>query len=152
MATRELITQTVGDGKYVKSGFNVSATVGTRGANEKGDVMVIQALLKYIALSSFISVPADSQIKDVNGYFNAETASAIRWFQHKFNTHLISQDGLVHPASFKNRSIKFGGKQMMIFFLNVIAAQAALFHSRESNYTEAIFKEFPQLKLWVKDV
>lgn len=151
MATREMITTLVGDKSYTNKGFNLSATVGTRGKNESGDVMVVQSLLKIIAKGSPILAGDAPLIKEVNGFFNLETDRAIRWFQHKFSGHLISQDGLVHPGSFKNRKIKFFGKQMTIYLLNSFARQSVILLYMEHDHTETLFKEFPQIKLRIKD-
>ncbi len=152
MATREVITTITRNLKGVRRGFNISATVGTRGRNNKGDVMVVQALLQFIAIGSPKLAGDAPPIKKVNGLFNLETDRAIRWFQRRFDFILLGQDGLVHPASFKNRIIKTGGKQMMICQLNYYAHESSVLLSEGLNYTEAIFRKFPQLKTWVNDV
>jgi len=103
---------------------NISDVAGMGGKNERSDVMLIQALIRLISLDdrygiSFLGV--DSQrLPAINGVFDSKTSQAIWAFQRSNVGVLLSVDGRVHPASYKNRIIKPGLK-MTITHLNQTA-------------------------------
>ena len=78
MATRETITV---DG-VPSNCLNISETVGVNGSNKAGDVMLIQAMLQYIAegLIGLDAIGLDSKndLPVASGAFDAPTENAIK--------------------------------------------------------------------------
>lgn len=82
---------------------NVNDPVGsTRAVNNTDDVMVVQALLKTIALHS--KWYDQSKIPEPNGTYCRDTDNAIKAFQvfaqgwYRNSRRVVSQDGRVSPA------------------------------------------------------
>ncbi len=136
------------DGTSTSQIINVSAPVGLGlGAiNHKNDVLVVQALFKYIfpawrGGTPHVGIP-DSECPEPTGAFDKATAQLIKKFQIK-NRDQLSQDGIIHPA--RNGKFEWGCHKMWtIVYLNSIAVEAALMKSDDS-HIQGIVKRFPQV-------
>lgn len=150
MATREIITV---DG-VPEPCLNVSETVGENfGANKIGDVMLVQAMFKFI-VSNFaleeIGLTSEDDVPEPTGRFDSATAHLINVFQRKVAHQLLRVDGIIHPASYKDRNLKFGdgkGRMMTITFLHFACVSAS---PTGVDYTTEITRQFPQLLPWLK--
>ena len=118
--------------------------------------MLIQSMLHYINLGAPVYVAGVLEgLGKPSGVFDTATAKAIVKFQRKWADKLLQVDGLVHPGSFKGRRIMTtrGSTQMTIFQLNELVRLAALtLNGGTVDFTEAVFHEFPALRLWARKV
>lgn len=110
---------------------NISGIVGVGGANDKNDVMLVQALFRmvgyseYHARKNFRICPND--MPQPTGSLDTKTIQAIWGFQRANADRLLSLDGKLHPANYKNRTIKnIAGRLMAITLLNFLVADTAL--------------------------
>jgi hypothetical protein len=152
MATRETITV---DGVQSNC-LNISETVGVKGSNKPGDVMLIQAMLQYIAeglTPQNIGLASKDDLPVASGAFDAATENAIKRYQLKHVLGLLQQTGLpglIHPASYKGRNIKLttgGNFRFMTITLLHFDAQLA---APGVDYTKEIPRKTPQLVPWLK--
>lgn len=110
---------------------NTSATVGVGEKNEMNDVMLIQALFKLVGYDDrAASIYFDLSLNDLpepTGNFDKKTINAIWGFQRKMKYRLLSLDGKIHPANYKNRVIKnlTFGKLMTMTLLNWLGMDGA---------------------------
>ncbi len=150
MAKKEFIN--FGD-DGLQQGFNVSETVGKYGENKKGDVMLVQAMFRYIAASpSVVSKQFEGGVlPEVTGTFDDATKAVIRKYQNKWVHVVLRADGLIHPASYENRVLadrSASRRLMTITLLHEHANQAAAGFG-DKDYTDAILQKFPQLRMFV---
>jgi hypothetical protein len=92
-------------------GVNTNFTVGPKGGNGPADVMLVQALLRYITNASIGLVKSQSglinfDLPQVNGICDGKTNQAILKFQRANTRKLLRVDGKIHPASYEGRVIK----------------------------------------------
>jgi hypothetical protein len=118
------------DGKIDRA-VNVSRAVGYGMENLRDDVMLIQGLFNYIANAlspQTIGLGGVYQVPEINGVMDADTYTAIGQFQIQNSSQLLMKrfDGVIHPASYKNRRLHSIGKQMSIVLLHLKATDAAL--------------------------
>jgi hypothetical protein len=149
MPRRDLI-KINGEGNY---GLNVFDTVGISGANNPGDVMVVQAMFRYLAElwrkhSYDWKMPLrDDLFLEPNGQVGKKTYKAILAYQRFNRYELLSADGVIHPAKYDNRNIKFGGTRVMTITLmhwDVYMADETL------DYTGEIARRFPNVAFWIR--
>lgn len=120
MPRRDLITI---DG-HADYGLNVFDTMGIGGANNPGDVMVVQAIFRYLVelrQPPVAKVEADLLEKltvEVTGQISQKTTNAILAYQSYYSYKILSVDGIIYPAKYENRKIKFEGKWMTITHLH----------------------------------
>jgi hypothetical protein len=134
-------------------GFNIGAPVGHGGKNHKGDVMLLQAMFKYIhsyndrVFSYGVLPPA---LPAVTGDFNHPTAKVIANYQNKWAHVVLRVDGLIHPASYENRILadRSSNRLMTITLLHLHACYAAR-NLGDADYTEAIPRLFPSLGAFI---
>lgn len=118
-------------------------SVGVGGVNETGDVMLIQAMLRYI--SPFDFVRAGNIIPELTGDFNTATGDAIKNFQQEYSVRLLQIDGVIHPPSYEGRDLKNPFNPLMtITFLHILCKNTAKYYAHEG-YTFGITFLFPQL-------
>jgi hypothetical protein len=87
--------------------FNVCEVVGIgpKARNNKGDVMVVQAMFRTISgVFQFDCLGMKSRdfTPDVTGYFDLKTKNTLRMYQHFNRDAILSEDGLIHPASYED--------------------------------------------------
>jgi hypothetical protein len=133
----------------VREIFNVSAPVGPKMPNLFADVMVIQALLNFIALHPiWLEKFRREDMPWVNGLYDRKTELTIRNYQSGNSIFLARVDGIVHPGSYGNRIIKSNGPSITITQLNDEADMTNLL-VREldsaDSHIESILKKYPQL-------
>ena len=92
-------------------GVNTHFIVGPGGDNGPADVMLVQALFRYIINFSgqFIKMKSGLAGLDptiVSGNCDAKTNLAIWRFQQANAQKLLSVDGQIHPASYEGRVMK----------------------------------------------
>jgi hypothetical protein len=115
-------------GSVKMSHVNVTYPVGRGQRNEKNDVMAIQALFKLVGNSDlhagiFFGLSA-RDLPDITGRFDEKTNRAILALQRKMSSRLLSADGMIHPASYRNRILQNalnGARLMVITWLNLEA-------------------------------
>lgn len=110
--------------------FNISRSVGYKGANLLEDVMLVQAMLKLIASYSRNAAGLDDpnyNIPEITGSIDADTYSAIGQFQLAHRNQLLTFDDRIDPAHYKGRRISKSGRRFMtITLLHFYAVDAAL--------------------------
>ena len=113
---------------------NVSNVVGIGVINERNDVMLIQALFKLIGYTNIYAKRyfglSANDIPELTGIFDVKTILAIWGFQRIMSSRLLSADGKIHPASYKDRVLKNalykGSRLMAITLLNIEAVETAI--------------------------
>ena len=141
MAKFDLIYLTNGQ---TESCVNVSATVGNGGRNLREDILLIQALINYIADGlgrDVLGLEPEYDMPEINGEMDSATYSAIGQFQVRNLQYLMMKtfDGRIHPASYKNRKITLIGKpKMTITLLHTYASDASMMSGKGLNYTQQI--------------
>jgi len=150
MRRRDLISIN-GDKNY---GLNVFDTVGIGGQNNPGDVMVVQAMFRYLYELwgadeySILGPLRKHLLLEPSGVIGSETINAILRFQRFHSWQLISADGKIHSAKYENRNISVGnGKPLMTITLlhfELWMAEPGL------DYTGEIGRRFPNVAFWIK--
>ena len=133
--------------------INVDAPVGptklSRVQNLKGDVMLIQA--SFFALAKWLNVnrvglQSMDQVPVPTGLFDAKTEAAIRAYQGKKGWRPLNRDGVIDPASYRNRTVRLGGPLMTITNLHLDLGELALLRGFEMNqYPQMLSLLVPQL-------
>lgn len=129
-------------------------SVGVGSVNETGDVMLIQAMLRYISPFK-IGGYASPIVPEVNGIFDAATGEAIRNFQSYFSSRLIVTDGVIHSPSYvledSVRDLKDPYKPLMTHtFLHIVCRNTAQFYAH-MRYPEGITMLIPKLHQYLKN-
>lgn len=144
--------ETVTFGNLIDKHANISDIVGIGGKNEKSDVMLIQALFKIIGRDDIYAKRffglAFSDLPKPTGDFDNQTARAIWAFQRKMSSRLLSIDGKIHPANYKDRVLKRafrGARLMAITLLNLEAFEAAINSYSTNDVSEAVKKIAPAI-------
>lgn len=140
--------------------LNVSATVGVGGANEVGDVMLVQAMFQYIADArgpKQIGLDSKDDVPLPGGEFGTITAHAIDMYQRVNFMSVVSFDGLIHPASYKHRNITLRGSSDPRWGGRLVFMTITLLHfdlkaatPKGGDYTIEITRKFPRLLPWIK--
>lgn len=150
MPSRELISLN----NKQRYGFNVSDTVGPGGANNTGDVLVVQAMLNYIAegglgpqcfgyLEGFGS--PINKVPGLTGILDQETIAALSIFSVLNLPKLYGgMDFMIHPASYAGRNLNPFKPLMKITLLHVYARAAAK-KLGDDDYTKAMLRMLPRL-------
>jgi hypothetical protein len=107
--------------------FNLTKSVGIPGDNLFDDVMLVQAILRLIALSdpdvAGFGGP-QSRIPEITGVMDIDTYAAIVQFQITHKSELLTKvsDGRIDPARYKGRPLPRGpGPVMTITLLHYMA-------------------------------
>jgi len=148
MPSRELISLN-GKERY---GFNVSDTVGLGGMNTTGDVLVVQAMLNYIAEGGlglqcfgYIESLELGALPELTGTMDHETTKALAMFASLNRPRLYGgSDLMIHPASYAGRDLNRFKPIMKITLLHVYAVAAAK-RQGDSDYTTAMLRMLPRL-------
>ncbi len=136
-------------------GLNVFDTVGVGGTNNPGDVMVIQAMFRYLyelwakpEYAAFGSLRSGFLLHP-DGSINQKTNNAIRSFQRFFYWSVLNVDGRIHPAKYENRNITTGaGKRLMT--ITLLHQELWMAEETGVDYTISIAKRFPNVAFWIK--
>ena len=154
MAKKELVTL---DGE-AEIGFNVEQSVGFGGVNKIGDVMLTQAMLLYLVESgkdmfAVTGFKSAKELPEVTGKFDEMLGNAIKTYQAHTPKLLLKIDGIIHPASYAGRNIKYTGdshaKRLMT--ITRLHKDLLIFASKNGNYTVGILRRFPQLGIWINE-
>jgi hypothetical protein len=145
LATRETITV---DGVRQPC-LNVSETVGEKfGANKMGDVMLVQAMFNYI-VGHFppeqIGLTSKHEVPEPTGLCDSDTGRLINVFQRKMAHMLLRVDGLIHPASCKDRNLKLGDGKARMMTITVLHFACLGASPTGVDYTREITRRFPLL-------
>jgi hypothetical protein len=132
---------------------NIHFRVGRGGDNGPADVMLIQALFRYISRNDIAARGqlglSTSQLPEITGTCDAKTMAAIWGFQQKNRRKLLNVDGLIHPASYADRVIKDMTKPIMsISLLHNMAVDTSLMRN-DSDYISGLIKLEPKLGPWL---
>lgn len=138
--------------------LNISEPVGAAGPNQIGDVLVVQALFKYIAASEdlagiYLGNWSLDGLPEVSGTFDIETFNAIATFKNTWRHRLLnSSDSIIHPANYRGRSLRkyHTGRLMTITLLSYLADDVSK-QIAGVTYLERIFHIFPILRNWIED-
>ena len=137
-------------------GFNLSKPVGDAQFNQRGDVFLVQALLRFLVDAfhggHMTGMTSAREVPDFNGRMDAVTLAGIRTFQRRWAHNLISSDGVIHPAQYRFRNITTDprGPLMTITMLHLLAQDAAR-RFNETDYTELMFRKFFVLRSLTDD-
>lgn len=115
---------------------NLSYSVGAGGRNHKPDVLLIQALFFYLYFDEEAKLlgtpflgPGLAFVEKFlpTGVFDMLTVQVIAQFQTMHRRHLLSADGIIHPASYEGRVIKNTDQPLMtITYLHLLAKRREL--------------------------
>lgn len=151
MAKKETIT--ISGDKY--SCFNVSFPAGVGGFNEKGDVLLLQAMFNFIALgfgdARILGIKSKNGLPALTGALSRETIDVIRNYEYRWAKLLWTMTGLIYPADYKNQDLELDAdtRRPTITLLHQHAADAAV-RLNETDYTTTMLSEFPELKPFIK--
>jgi hypothetical protein len=135
--------------------MNVDEKVGKAKINSWGDVMIVQALLKYVREGKggepgFDFLPGSPPLRNPDGiFYSGETDRVILAFQ-KFNNRgfgrkKFTEDGVISHA--KGRSTFGTGKKWTIVELSQQAEILCLARRHADNHITAILSAFPQVRI-----
>ncbi len=137
-------------------GFNLTNLVGFGGFNDKGDVMLIQAMFNFIVEGtgslSKLGIKSTIDLPDVTGFFGGDTGFTIMSFQLKWMPMLTAQrSGLLFPGYYKDKIPAMGtdDRRQAMFLLHQFAQDSAA-RLNETDYTQAMLKEFPEIRPFIK--
>jgi len=121
--------------------------VGVGGLNERGDVMLIQALFNFIADGHEISrtgLPSAARLPVLTGILDGRTIEAITAFQLRWMKQLLpSFAGKVFPLPAGYRMKSLSDKAPMLHMLNVMARDST--GGPSNPLPKAMLKAFPEL-------
>lgn len=133
-------------------GFNLSFAIGPGAVNERGDVMLVQALLLIIGaddMTNIVKKPQKVRLPSLTGYMDAETYGAITVFQFRW-MHLVyaSIAGWVDPLppDYWLESLK--GRRPLMGMINELAWTAK--GSASVSLPQLVAKDFPELRPLLK--
>jgi hypothetical protein len=72
--------------------------------------MLIQAMFSYLGKQDrfwVIGVNSMAELPEATGKYSPKLGHIILNFQRKYHYLVLSVDGLIHPASYQNRHLKF---------------------------------------------
>jgi hypothetical protein len=133
-------------------GFNVSETVGIGGKNEEGDVMLIQAMFYFLGAHGELSsmgVKSLAELTGVDGKYSNRLGQIILNYQKTKDYLLLNVDGLIHPASYKDRNIKFEGEGNLLMTITCMHLDMAV-GSFNGDYATDFLRFFPVLGVWLQ--
>src|SRR5262245_35358118 len=127
--------------------INLNFRVGVNGENRVGDVLVIQTLFRYIGLDEEFKdrFLGNMKIPESDGVCGPITRRAIRHFQQKNAHRLIRVDGVVHPASYKGRTVDVSKPLMTITLLHFFAWEAMGFQP-DTDYISGLLRLQPSIE------
>ena len=127
-------------------GLSNDESVGAGGRNNFSDVLLIQAMLSYIAPFEFVrGSPVPLVVPEVTGVFDTATGEAIRNFQQEYSWRLLQIDGIIHPPFYEKRDLKNPFNPLMTMtFLHIVCRQTAKFYAH-AKYATGITMLYPQL-------
>ena len=135
--------------------INVDEKVGVSKTNGWSDVLIVQALLKYVREGKggergFDFLPGEPPLRNPDGiFYRGETDRLILAYQKASNPRsgrkILTEDGVISHA--KGKSTWGTGKKWTIVDLNERAEIACLALRHGNNYTEAIQKAYPQVRI-----
>lgn len=152
MARKEIIT--VLDSK--SPCFNVSHPVGVAGWNDMGDVILVQAMFRFIFEgfedTSHLGVPSPDDVPALTGYMDGKTIKSIRSFEQRWMNLLMRPDGKIHPANY-HRNLQVSGTKprMTITMLHFLCENAAGLMN-QVDYTQVMPQMFPALWTFVRQL
>ncbi len=136
---------------------NLSRSVGIGGANQRSDVMLIQALLYYLSFNgeaNILRLPVYLPTIDlmvgvtasITGHLDAFTIMTINIFQGMHRHRLLRYDGLIEPAKYQGRIIKDSTEPLMtITYLHLLAKKVELV--KGSDYITDLRSLMPEVRL-----
>jgi hypothetical protein len=131
--------------------FNLSDFVGTGERNEKGDVMLVQAMFSFIAGAtgglSKLGLRSRADLPGVTGVFGGDTGFLISSFQLKWMQILTAQHvGMLFPGYYKEKILAMGpgDRRQAMFLLHQFAQESAALLNK-TDYTSTMLSEFPEL-------
>jgi hypothetical protein len=139
--------------EWTEWGLNVFDTVGARGANNPGDVMVVQAMFRYLhelwSKGVFKSFASPFFHLEPNGIVGDKMLKAIRTFQRQNWYSVLGTDGIIHPAKYENRNITTGvGKRLMT--ITLMHHELWMAEENGVDYTLEIARRFPNVAFWIR--
>ena len=131
----------------ITEGINLDFRVGVRGENRIGDVLAIQTLFRYIGLDDEFKrrFLGDMIIPESDGVCGPITLRAIRQFQNKNRSRLIRVDGVIHPASYRGRTVDTQKPVMTITLLHFFAWEAMGFQP-DIDYVDGLIRIQPNFE------
>ena len=148
-------------------GVTVDESVGAGGRNKFGDVMLVQALLKYILPARYLDLSHPGfelpEIDGVTGIYDESTDIAIDYYQRSRAFNLLKSDGRIDPPSYGYKSGRGSSAKwvqrnlkdlsnplMTMTLLHFEARKAAKNHHGHGRYTTGLTGMFKQLRPQMK--
>jgi len=149
MSRRDLITID-GVSNY---GLNVFGSVGAGGANNPGDVMVVQAMFRYLhdirVQQGYLKNSWMGLDLEPNGILGHKTIMTILNYQRHNWSAIMAADGVIHPAKYENRKLTVGnGKRLMT--ITYLHFELWLAEDTAKDYTQEIGKKFLNVAFWIR--
>ena len=112
-------------------GLNIDKSVGSGGDNDRGDVMLVQAMLRYTApFYPYFGMEIPKVVPEVSGKVDTNTFEAIINFQSNWSWRLMNLDGILHSPSYEKRNIKQTYKPLMTMtYLHILCKNTAKFYA-----------------------
>ena len=126
-------------------GFNLSFHVGLHGANQRGDVMLIQALFNFISDITSTGLKSTVDLPFLTGRMDGATQNAIMAFQFRWTRLLLPEFmGMIFPLPPKYRLAKLEDRRPAMAMLNELAWTSK--GGASETLPHALLKEFPELR------
>jgi hypothetical protein len=133
---------------------NLNYRVGRGAENRPDDVMLVQALFRWIAYNPGAAKGqlgvSMSELPQITGTCDAVTQKVILAFQWKNSGKLLNVDGVIHPASYENRRLNYpaGGstRLMAITLLCDLALDAGPARQYAGTFIQGLVELEPRLK------
>jgi hypothetical protein len=151
MAKKEMLTRNGNREPCVNVNAPVGPTKVARVRNLPGDVMLIQAIFHVLARRlwpGYIGLPSLDEVPTPDGRYDPKTEAAIRRYQAANRSGLLNADGVIDPASYRNRNIVSRTDAQLMTITNLHLDLRVLFDP--ADYTTELTHLVPQLRPWLK--
>ncbi|MGQ0541160.1 MAG: hypothetical protein ACT4O9_04820, partial [Blastocatellia bacterium] len=122
------------------------------GDNGNADVMLIQTFFHYLRSQTpgyrGLNGLRNREIPEITTICDTKTKRAIFKFQQFHARHLLSIDGLIHPAKYKGRVLKNTKRFMTITLLHLLAEEINQLNNG-SHYIDRLIEIEPRLRQWL---
>lgn len=133
--------------------LNLHWSVGLNGDNGPADVMLVQALFRYIAhdrhsAGKYFGLPLN-RIPQISTKMDSATKMAILAFQRTNSKRVLKIDGTIEPAKYEGRVIKNTKGRVMTITLLEMFAKLRAFDNSDMDHINGVIKLEPRLAPWL---
>lgn len=130
--------------------LNLDGSVGIGAQNEVGDVMLIQAFLKYTFNQTTALIGEIPEVPAVTGIYDPTTSQAISQYCRGRIGGLLGYNGRIDPGNYKGRNIKNPRGRLMIITRMHLDARAMQPSWGSTDYIADMLRFDPMLSLHLK--